>query len=164
MNILVIVDMQAKFPASLHPYTQDQIIKEIQNAKNNNDFIIVLEYACYGPTLSRIMNAIGFYNKLYVLQKDDDDGSPEISSRFFGGSSDENICFRITGVNLNACVADTAIGLANMYKNAKVQIVSEACNGMKIVYGKSNPTFEQINTEKSLKYILHNCPANLEKV
>ena len=126
---LVIVDMQPYFEASNCKRTQDEIIRLIDEAKKNDDYIIILEYALdeeWGDrTHDSIINAIGMYDKCFTGLKEDDDGSDvvdDIVTSHCLKTNDMIVC----GVNAHACVKSTALGLSNRYQS--VTVVGKACN------------------------------------
>ena len=125
MNSLLIVDMQDEFPSSKKHQTICECIKLICRAKLNLEPIIVLEYVNFGNTLTRLSRMLSRYDRRYLVKKNDNDGSDEIHDFVVKtklGITDFTIC----GVNLDACVQETATGLAEIGYNVKV--VKKACN------------------------------------
>jgi nicotinamidase-related amidase len=123
MHTLVIVDMQASFEASNNLRLTRSIFREIDLAKKHNWPIVILEYKHHGKTHKDIINRIGRYNKKRVSTKTIDDGSYEANEEIFNLTKCRKV--RLVGVNLNACVLDTARGLKRL--KYKVEIVNDAC-------------------------------------
>jgi hypothetical protein len=125
-EILIIVDMQPYFTASNDGRTLEANLRQINRAKAKQCPIIVLQYGGYGVTHDCIVKELADYDAIYRT-KQDDDGSDlvELACIDYGWEPD---CFRITGVNADACVRLTAIGVADKFPNAKIKIVRHACN------------------------------------
>jgi nicotinamidase-related amidase len=123
MHTLVIVDMQASFKSSNNLRLIHNIFREIDLAKKHNWPIVVLEYKDHGKTHKDIINRIGRYNKKRVSTKSIDDGSYEADGQIRNLTKSKRV--RLVGVNLNACVLDTACGLKRL--KYKVEIVNDAC-------------------------------------
>jgi nicotinamidase-related amidase len=131
---LIIVDMQPKFPASNAPSVikANQVL--IRQFKRQKYPIIVLEYVARPwdkggtSTHAALKKTLGKYKKVVFATKEHDDGSDVVKEICdgHGFGTDE---FLISGVNLGACVADTAYGLHDLYPHAKICLVEEAVNG-----------------------------------
>lgn len=128
--ILVVIDMQPKFPASLDDATIAGVIKEIGKARRSGNPIIVLEYADrgYGLVQERthplIQLALAGYDKVSTATKNADDGSWEVLSvQEEKGWETRN--YRLCGVNTRYCVRETALGLGADFE---VVVVESAVN------------------------------------
>lgn len=125
---LCIVDMQPNFPAAKDLDTAYNVIKEIRCAKSKNNPIFILEYAGTHnkSTHQIILDEIKGYKKSYIIEKGIDDGSPYVR-RCIAKNNLEVEVMRVVGVNVCACVRDTAEGLANTGE-MEVQVIKKACN------------------------------------
>lgn len=128
--ILVVVDMQEKFCETSH---KEKTIKEclalISGAKEEKRMIVILEYGhrdVPSDTLQVIKDAVKDYPKAHRVMKNDDDGSSYMQ-KYFSRKKIKPKEFVLCGVNKDACVKDTARGLAN--KGYIVHVVKKACNG-----------------------------------
>lgn len=125
--VLVVVDMQCGFRASLTESTLAAVATEINEARSNGQAIVILEYAKYPATHESLLNLVQGYEKCVVETKFDDDGSLQIiEACLFNGFSAAR--FRLCGVNTHACVQSTALGLADRLDESTVQVVKTACN------------------------------------
>lgn len=125
--VLVVVDMQAGFRASLREATIIAIESEIRRAIENKLPIVVLEYAKYPATHERLLQPLEGYDKFVIETKRDDDGSTEvIEACLFNGFSGE--AFRVCGVNAHGCVKATVLGLTDKLDESKIDVVKAACN------------------------------------
>lgn len=128
-SVLVIVDMQFAFHSSREIWLQKAIEQEILRAKSENAPIIVLEMLSFGicyPVLTQHLEQ--GYSRYCLAKKWANDGSREITDtcREKGFPLAH---FRLCGVHLEACIAETAQGLAKRLPEARIDIVWDACNG-----------------------------------
>lgn len=124
---LVIIDMQTGpdgFLSSRDPNTISHIIRQVEMAKRHHWGIIVVEYVGHGRTNNKIMNALIGYDRWVKTTKAHDDGSKQVLL-----AAAKNLYemkrFRVCGVNINACIRETTMGLA---KKAEVHVMKHACN------------------------------------
>lgn len=126
--VLVLVDMQAGFRASLSERTVGAVENEILRALSLKLPIVILEYKKYPATHERLLAHLeGKYDRYAITTKLDDDGSEELIETclehgFPGGH------FRVCGVNTHACVERTVVGLAEKLDESRVDVVKAACN------------------------------------
>ena len=136
MKILVIIDMQNGFLASLEqsPYFHDiraklstSIISKIDEFKSRSEPIILVEFNGEGPTISDLKNQLNGYPQFQTVAKNRCDGSQQILEwcRIADYQVQE---FQIAGINLDACVHLTIEGLLQK-SLAKVLLLSACCNG-----------------------------------
>jgi hypothetical protein len=133
---LVIVDMQPRFEAATYKEVRKEVVAEIKRTKANR--ILLVEYLpCrwniqdkHSCTCKEIVDAIlekfqdGFGMHFRIF-KQDDDGSKAIQEVMSRESSPDVI--QLVGVNLSACVAATAEGLAGVYPNSRIEVIEAAC-------------------------------------
>ena len=127
MRALVVIDMQKEFSDTAEPIIP-KVVQQIKRAKKENYYIILVKYAMsiYGPAIYKeLLDAVRGYKKSKIINKDNDDGSREVSRTF---ANQRNISVDICGVNLSACVSDTAYGLVKYKKFREVNIIVNACN------------------------------------
>lgn len=126
--VLVIVDMQNIFIASRCERTRENIIREIKKAKKDLAHIVVVEYRHSGPTYEGIIRAIGTYRKAHFVSKTDDDGSLAVVNSLLKRKSKTHDWFRLCGVNIDCCIAETALGLRILFPKADIEIIMDASN------------------------------------
>ena len=162
---LVIIDMQRGFYNANALITINKVIKQIKRAKKFGDTIFVVEYtphSSYEITRPEVMKAIGSYphSRIYKCR---DNGSQEILAACDSYDSRPNV-FRLCGVNTNACVKLTLIGLYNLScrypEPYNLEFVPEACNGHinDTIFQKFNnqykaKTIGPIPTKRPVRYI-----------
>lgn len=125
---LCIIDMQYGFEAAKNPVTIWNIIREIKKAKAQNHPIInvTLNPTGNGKVSPIIMDYLKKYKNVFHTVKAHDDGSPEIIKLIVKNKLDiTNL--KVTGVNTDACVIRTCLGLTRR-SNMKVRIIKSACN------------------------------------
>lgn len=124
---LVVVDMQPYFAASQHPDTLAAVEREIRSAIEREAPIVVLEFEDSGKTHESLMRLLRKYRRLAVRVKTTDDGSAWVTSacRQHGFGMKH---FRICGVNTDACVLATVLGLTDRIPDCTVEVVRDACN------------------------------------
>lgn len=126
---LVIIDMQRGFGNANALITINRVIKQINRAKKFGDKIIIVEYLphkIYHKTRPEIIKAIGNYDHIKVYKYINSGANSIIEAcKKYAYKID---IFRLCGVNTNACVQSTLIGLHGKDKY-KLEIVPEACNG-----------------------------------
>jgi len=124
---LIIVDMQPYFGGSQEPWLIDNIQREIRSAKKCGDGIIILEYEGCGRTDKRVLRTLGKYPKGLVRYKDDCDGS-EIAVETMEARKFDTTKVKIVGVETDACVEATIMGLSYLLPSADIILVADACN------------------------------------
>lgn len=123
---LVIVDMQSEFEAAMNPDVVVGVTQEILKAKEYGSPIILLEYEGCGRSHHGFLNLLKNYRRKASVKKVDDDGSTEVIRTI------RRRCFnpfhiRVCGVNSDACVQDTVVGLLHKLTHTKVEVVKQAC-------------------------------------
>jgi nicotinamidase-related amidase len=130
MAILAVVDMQPGFHAAQHclPNVIDLVKKAV--VRKIPIVIIELSPSFNKPTYPEIIELVKDYPLLVQTNKNGDDGSKEIKSALESSLVDAKLDkIRVCGVNSNACVRATALGLADIYKRSQVILHYEACCG-----------------------------------
>ena len=136
--VLVVVDMQPQyFKASRDQATLAAVKAEILGAKERGEPIVVLEFILPGltPTVERstaaeLVEVLEDENTpaIWVLKfKTTVDGSKQVltACRTFGFNDGH---FRLCGVNLSACVFQTALGMLNHRPLSRVEVLAGAVN------------------------------------
>lgn len=124
--ILVVVDMQTSFEAARYASVIRNCKREISKAVRDRAPIIFLEYSGREGTNSALLSLTKNYNNVFIGVKSADDGSLQVSNII----SDNNLPktnFKVCGVNTDYCVYDTVDGLNYRFKNAKINVIGDAC-------------------------------------
>ena len=124
MNVLAIIDMQREFAVTAEPLIP-AVIKRIERAKKKKQHIIFVEYASRTSTYRVLLDVVEDYKLVKKICKYSDNGAKEIAQAL-GNYRDIEI--DVCGVNLGACVQDTAYGLLKYKRFRKVNILVTACN------------------------------------
>jgi len=133
-KILLVIDMQNYFPASLKESTIQACRKLIRQFVKDKGIIIFVEYYPYGPTLHRLKKLIPEkYRPFYVVKKTINNGTRKIDG-FIKRKGYKGKDVTACGVNSDCCVKETCYGLAKRGYN--VTVVKKACNR-----NSSNATF-----------------------
>jgi nicotinamidase-related amidase len=122
---LVVVDFQYEFKASRKRKTIEACKNAIIKAINDEAVIVFLEYIGCGRTMKSLFNLVDTYESVHFIRKVGCDGSLEIKVI-------ENMLatehFRVCGVNTDACVEETVLGLNSEYPEAVIEVLEQACN------------------------------------
>ena len=130
MKCLVIIDMQPGFSAANRDWLINAIAEKAREYSRNGDKIVVVEYAeqdegtnRLGVTFENIMTEVCSCKNWERIDKWQNDGSDEL----VGILGDERSCeideFEVVGVNLDACVVDTVMGMTYYYPNTPINIL-----------------------------------------
>lgn len=160
--ILVVIDMQTKFPASRHQTTLENCAREIKQAMDKHQRILFLEYVDGGETQSKLIELVQCpcdsrsckqsYDRYWVSTKFEDDGSRTILDYLKRiKRSEGKVSFTICGVNTDACVRSTVLGLAKRKKDALIRVVKDACHQPK--KWKERYPFEKMQKAKNVEVI-----------
>lgn len=125
--VLVVVDMQDYFEASMHPATIAAVKEEIRLAVQNGYFIVVLECDGCAPTQKELMAELSGYNHYSVMVKRFADGSAEV----LRACQDKGVVpveFKVVGVNSDCCVLDTVANLSRKVPQSQIVVIAKACN------------------------------------
>ncbi len=125
--VLVVVDMQDYFEASMHPATLAAVKEEILLAVRNGDFIVVLEVDGCAPTQKEVMAELNGYNHYSVMVKRFADGSEEV----LRACQDKGVVpveFKVVGVNTDCCVSGTVANLSHKVPQSQIVVIAKACN------------------------------------
>ena len=126
-SVLVVVDMQLGFETAHKPKTITNCLTLIEHFKVHQRPIVILRYGrnelySYGAILPQIAKATRNYPLTTKITKFCDSGAWSVMPLF----SKKHHMF-ICGVNIGACIAETALDLA-VY-DYPVYVVAPACNG-----------------------------------
>ena len=132
-KVLIVVDMQHLFQAANDPTTIANCQRLINNAISRQEFIIFLEFFRWGKTLPELTSIIPKDYKFCVtVAKFMDDGSSYVWDLLENNMALQEKDITVCGVNLNACVESTVIGLEEKIAAnelpTKIHLVSNACN------------------------------------
>lgn len=119
--------MQPYLAASQQPDTLGAVEREIRSAIERKALIVVLEFKDSGKTHISLMRLLRNYRRLAVSVKTTDDGSAWVTAacREHGFGMKH---FRICGVNTDACVLATVLGLTDRIPDCTVALVRDACS------------------------------------
>jgi nicotinamidase-related amidase len=128
-DFLIIVDMQIDFPTANDRRTIDNCIILINYAIKNNIIPVFLYYENYGKLVSKLQSLVDNLERekkeLWHIWKYENDGSC-----FFKDDVDKSNYsidkIYVCGINLDACVEETYIGLQKW--SQKVVVFPDACN------------------------------------
>lgn len=137
--ILVVIDMQTKFPASRHKRALLNCAREITRAKRAHQRILFVEYADQGPTRQDLTDLVicpcdsiscrQGYDRFGIVKKYGDDGSNAILEYLKEFKRDTGkLSLTVCGVNTDCCIKWTVLGLAQKRKDAKIRVVKDACH------------------------------------
>jgi hypothetical protein len=130
---LVVVQMQGHLPAANHPETIAAVQQMIERAKHDSAAILFTWFPYYSPLdevacprpQQQLLQFIDGYEKGKLLEHFGSDGSWSVRHCCLqeGWSTD---LFRICGVNTDASVLETTLGLAS--DDSVVEVWCHACN------------------------------------
>ena len=135
MQTLVIIDMQPGFRASEHKHTQRAIIESVFEARLAKTPIIIVEYNTKyrGHTLDCILEAIGEYEQVHFVSKEQTDGGDEVEEvlkeQGLKGSQ-----ILVCGIELACCVEATITTLVRKFRE-KVTLLKRACYCSRLIKG-----------------------------
>ncbi len=125
--VLVIIDMQPRFPPSQDPATIAANLQLLHHAMRNGWFIIVVEFYGHGQTDQRILNALAIYRRFRLVPKFSDNGSEQIRE-VCSSHKLRNPSFIVGGVNTHKCIRATVTGMAIAMPDSRIVVVQNACN------------------------------------
>lgn len=143
-KLLVIVDMQAGFSASDDEYLVEKIRGLVTDYKSEHAYIIVLEYCnnpynlddivvegygAVGRTIDAVKDHIGNYARVAYFGKDYDDGS-EYIQQLISETKSTVSKIEVVGVNMDACVVRTAIGIARKNPELMIDVLEDSCGSL----------------------------------
>jgi len=124
---LVIIDMQKYFDTSQKKSVIANCRKEIKKAIKTNNHIMFVEYCGCGKTDTRLTNMTKGYPKKSIVTKKWDGGADEVTKKIQEWKlARKNL--RVCGVNTDACVYKTVIGLRFNLPKSNIFLVKNACN------------------------------------
>ena len=124
---LLIVDIQPEFRSAVTKKVKEICKNEIQRAIDTNAGIIFLEYNDSGRTMSGLTRITKGYKKVHIIQKEDNDGSSEVRKAVTRFKLPKRK-FRVCGVNTDACVEETVIGLSySAVRGSNIEVVASGC-------------------------------------
>jgi nicotinamidase-related amidase len=131
----VIIDMQERFLQKIQIRdryrTIGVVIEIIEEAKRRGEPIVLLQYRSadkwIGPTDPELLAHLDGYPHFVTYDKWEDNGGPEVEQ----ACGEHNLgteVFRLYGLNANACVLRTALGLRRRFPRSRVEVVKDACS------------------------------------
>ena len=126
MPTLIVIDMQASFPAACDPNTIIAVTHEIVVAQQQGRPIVLVEYKNCGPSHSGFYKLLQGYAHKSHIHKPADDGSKEILRAIRRRKFDEKQ-LRVCGVNSDCCVRVTVEGLLTRAPSSKITVIKSAC-------------------------------------
>jgi len=125
--VLVIIDMQPRFPPSQDPATIAANLQLLHHAMKKGWFIIVVEFYGHGQTDQRILNALAIYSRFTLVPKFSDNGSEQIREVCLSHKL-RKPNFVVGGVNTHKCIKATVNGMAFEMPDSQIVVVQDACN------------------------------------
>lgn len=123
---LVVIDMQSYFTSAHNRKTLKSVKSLISQAMKDRQPIILVEYSDCGSSMPSLYRLTEHYSYLYVIRKQQDDGSAEIS-RLIRGMKLPATNIKVCGVNTDCCVYESVMGLKRRMRNTNFEIVENAC-------------------------------------
>lgn len=128
-EILLVIDMQPSYDAANHPETLAAVMREIEDAKAKGHGIYVVEFDYAGKSHQKIYDATFSYALTRKVTKHADDGSLWILEQLDRDAWTTKK-FKVTGVNIDYCVASTVRGIAAKRPGTyEIEVVKDACYG-----------------------------------
>lgn len=150
--VLLVLDMQTGFPAACDAITIWFVKQEILRAIQLDMPIVILEYDVddLGATHKEIMDLVADYPRAIVIgraprrrgqaEHERDNGADEVVEACLGhGFLTEG--FRVCGVNSDACVVRTVVGLSSLAPSCRITVVQDACNSTN---GRNTHVFQDV--------------------
>jgi len=124
--------MQHRFSASRFDWLENNIALKIQEFRATDEPIIFVEYQYtdsdqIDTTAFVLQEAAKDYVWLRTVLKGYNDGSPEIIECFNEERWDFDL-IQMCGVNLDACVLETALGLLDYMPRQEIVVLEDCCN------------------------------------
>jgi len=148
---LVIVDMQDRFLSNWDDPSQvptEAILRQIQQAMKMGWGIVLLEMKPWrlGETISPIVELLeGKYSRFVRRSKQTPSGAKELLEACYENGFGMGL-FRITGVYLDACVLETALGVLEREPASLVRLMQEGCSTDIDVRGAWSWVMQQIRS------------------
>jgi nicotinamidase-related amidase len=126
---LAIIDMQPYFTAGLKRRAHDNCAIQIKKAIKDRAAIIFVEYRGYGNTSRSLKSLIrkASYDRQYKVTKTTDNGGKEIAALI----KKERLAasrIKVCGVNTDACVHASVLGLRKHLAASKIEVIAAACD------------------------------------
>jgi nicotinamidase-related amidase len=139
---LVVIDMQYGFDSAQDQETVDQVLIAIDEAMQAELPIIILEISKErnGATLGCIVEAVDFYDKVYFVDKEQNNGAFEVEEVLEKHKIDAKE-YLVCGVNIGACVKETVRCLVNEFHRSII-ILKGACNCHRVADGIVDNKYE----------------------
>jgi len=129
----VIIDMQERFLQDIldRDRTVAAAIENIEEAKRQGDAIVLLQYRSNknpaGPVDPKVLAHLDGYTRCFTYDKWIDNGAPEVEQALLEHDL-ANQVFRLYGLNADACVLRTGLGLRTRFPRSRVEVIKDACS------------------------------------
>ena len=131
--VLIVIDMQAGFPAACDQRTRLAVAREIREAMRLGCPIIFVECRneCndYGPTFPELTGLTAGYEHVAICEKPSNSGADAIATVCRERGFDP-VYFLACGINTGACVKETVVGLKTLFPDCVIDIIEDACNAV----------------------------------
>ena len=131
---LVIIDMQEDYDCAKSRKLVRRITRQIRRTKREGGGIIVVEFDWAGKTIQPILKAIGDYEHVEYVIKNQSDGGQKIFQKALVNNFNYRD-FKVCGIFIADCIAKSARSLLG--PNQKVEVIREACGCETKVCGDS---------------------------
>lgn len=129
-EVFVFVDMQFEFGPSQEPWLIRNVQREILAAKRRGSPVIECRMDWAGPSYTVLTDHLygGAYKRYALAQKRIESGAPAILDTCLehGFKTDR---FRVCGVNLDACLKLTVLGLIERRPQCTIFVPMDCCHG-----------------------------------
>lgn len=125
---LLVIDVQPYFNAANNRRVIRNCRREIRQAIEDKAGILLIEFLGCGRSNTGIAKMISNYDRAFVIIKGQDDGSSEVVAAIEHFNLPKTK-IKVIGVNTNACVQSTVMGLTRLRTNSKlsISVVADAC-------------------------------------
>ena len=132
-TLLIVIDMQPAFLDSFKDTSKletllENISTQLRKAIQRGNWIVFVEFTGLNQsTDSKLLEIVEYYDRVIILEKNQNDGSSEIKeilSKFNINPSIMKIC----GVNTSACVVDTVLSLEKKFTRIRhLSVLADSC-------------------------------------
>lgn len=127
----MVIDMQTGFNASSCESVKDSVQNLIIQAKDDNAFIIIAHYMRCGKTHNNLLNLVKTYTHRSLVYANKNDKSGAIMTKIIKKRIRAPV-IKVCGVNTDACVKATVIGLTKILPDLYIEIITNACNDLSL--------------------------------
>lgn len=125
--MLCVIDIQTKYEFS--DTVVPACLKLIKEAKEKNEYIVVVGTKHEGQIRDEIEDAVFGYPRYISVQKHHNDGAQFISQKFRAlPEFPEFEEIRVCGIYTTWCVRETCRGLSKLFPTVPIKIILDACD------------------------------------